>query len=401
MCWSEVQNNNYKSFIVKPQKYRATDYQIEGDASAASYWTAIAFLHKGKVKFENLIAESAIGESRLKLHGYPKTHKSIQGDAKFSSVLPKLGKRTIDMSDIPDSAMTLVVMSPFVKGQTKITGLSTLRIKESDRIAALEKELRKIGVKVSTTKDSITIGGTMGGTIGGTIGTPIVPPIVTYNDHRMAMCFAVVGTKIPGIVIENPDCVDKTYPEFWNDLERMYLSQKIKLGNKNLVLTGMRCSGKNYLGKRIAKLLGRKFIDLDEEIEKSEKMTISDIVKKHGWPYFRKIEQKICSFFANAQNDKFYKPLVISTGGGVVLNPGNMKALKKNGVNVFIFADPQVLKERLRKSGNRPALKTDNPISELQTIWNERRGLYLKYADFVWDNTGGRIIRENLDRVFD
>jgi len=76
-----------------------------------------------------------------------------------------------------------------------------------------------------------------------------------------------------------------------------------------------------------------------------------------------------------------------------------MKALKKNGVNVFIFADPQVLIQRIWKSDNRPALKTDDPISELPTIWNERRGLYLKYADFVWDNTGGNVVK-NLDKIF-
>ena len=154
-----VQNNNYKSFVVKPQQYKATDYQIEGDASAASYWTAIGYLHGGKVNFENLKTVSAIGESRLQKVSYPKSHKSIQGDSKFSSVLPKLGKGVIDMSEMPDSAMTLAVTVPFVKGQTKITGLSTLRIKETDRIAALEKELRKIGVNVKTIKNSITIQG--------------------------------------------------------------------------------------------------------------------------------------------------------------------------------------------------------------------------------------------------
>jgi len=293
-----VQNNDYKSFVVKPQKYRATDYQIEGDASAASYWTAIAFLHNGKIRLENL-----------------KT-RSIQGDSKFSSVLPKLGKDVIDMNEMPDSAMTLAVTAPFVKGKTKIIGLSTLRIKETDRIAALEKELRKIGVKVSTTKDSITIGAPMGAPIGALIGAPIGAPtgatIGTYRDHRMAMCFAVIGTKIPGVVIENPDCVDKTYPNFWNDLEKMYLSSKIRLGQKNLVLTGMRGSGKTYLGKKIAKILGRKFVDLDSEIEKAEGMSVAEIVKRKGWDYFRKAESKICSRFANTKN------LVIATGGGVI-----------------------------------------------------------------------------------
>jgi 3-phosphoshikimate 1-carboxyvinyltransferase len=402
-----VRNNGYKSFVVKPQKYRAAEYQIEGDASAASYWTAMAYLHGGKVGFENLgiSAQYAVRSTQKVVPG-----KSIQGDSGFNDVLVSQmsnikGQRSIDMNDMPDSAMTLVCMAPFAKGKTTITGLSTLRIKETDRIMALEKELRKIGVNVSTAKDSITIGGTMGKTIGGTIGsktspivfpivTSAVPPIVTYKDHRMAMCFAVIGTKIPGIVIENPDCVDKTYPKFWEDIERMYLSQKIRLGQKNLVLTGMRCAGKTYLGKKIAKSLGRKFVDLDAEIEKAEGMSVSEVVKKNRWDYFRKVEQNICSEYSKTKN------LVISTGGGVVLNPLNMKNLKKNGVNVFVFVDPELLIERMRKSGGRPPLKSDDSISELRMVWEERRGLYLKYADFIWDNTSGKIIRENLEGVF-
>ena len=369
----KVKNNDYQSFVVKPQSYKPVDYYIEGDASAASYWTAMAHLHKGKVRFENL-----------------ETKKSIQGDSKFLSVLPKLGKGTIDMKDMPDVAMTAAVMAPFVKGETKITGLSTLRIKETDRLAALERELRKIGVRVKTTKDSIIIGSTIGSTI------------ETYNDHRMAMCFAVMGTKIPGIVIENPGCVDKTYPQFWEDLERMYLSKEIKLGQKNLVLTGMRGSGKTYLGKRIAKQLGRKFVDLDVEIEKHENLSVDsgesrtppekipEIVKKHGWDYFRLIEQKMCTKFSNQ------KSLVIATGGGVVLSPKNMKTLKKNGVNVFLFADPQVLVERIKKSKNRPSLTDKHFADELQSVWLERRDLYLRYADFVWDNTSGKTIISHI-----
>lgn len=210
----------------------------------------------------------------------------------------------------------------------------------------------------------------------------------------MAMCFAVIGTKIPGIVIENPGCTDKTYPDFWEDLERMYLSKKIKLGQKNLILTGMRCSGKTYFGKKIAKLLGRKFIDLDTEIERNQKMKISEIVKKYGWEYFRKIEQKICSRYSDA------KGLVIATGGGVILDPKNMKALMKNGINVFIFADVSVLRQRLAKSGNRPSLTSKNPVDEIKNVWQERRDLYLKYADYVWDNTSGEVVGDNIKQIF-
>ncbi|MBU0577164.1 3-phosphoshikimate 1-carboxyvinyltransferase [Patescibacteria group bacterium] len=369
----EVKNENYQSFIIEPQTYQATDFYVEGDASAASYWTSIAFLHEGKVEFTNL------------------TKKSIQGDIGYEETLIRQRQGIVNMEDMPDVAMTLAVTAPFIDGGTKITGLSTLRIKETDRLAALEAELKKIGVKVSTTKDSITVNG-----VPRRRDWPIAPSgnISTYNDHRMAMCFAVVGTKLPGVVIEDPDCTEKTYPNFWKDLELAYLSP-IKLGKKNLVLTGMRCSGKTRYGKMIAKFLNREFVDIDDEIERQKNMKIPEIVKRYGWPRFREVEQQICSQYYDVQN------LVIATGGGVVLDEKNMKSLKKNGVNIFIFSDPNEIINRIgKKSQTRPSLTGKKPEEEIFDIWKERRDLYLKYADVVWDNTSGEVLEESIDNIF-
>ncbi len=109
----------------------------------------------------------------------------------------------------------------------------------------------------------------------------------------------------------------------------------------------------------------------------------------------RKVEQKMCSKYANAKN------LVIATGGGVILNPKNMKALKINGVNVFLFADPNEIIRRITKqAGTRPSLTGKKPEKEIYDVWHKRRDLYLKYADFVWDNTSGKVLGENLDRIF-
>ena len=157
----------------------------------------------------------------------------------------------------------------------------------------------------------------------------------------------------------------------------------------------MRCSGKTYFGKKIARLLKRKFIDLDAEIEKCEKMPTSEIVRVHGWPYFRKVEQKICSKFGVQKN------LVIATGGGVVLDESNMKTLRKNGLNVFIFADPSVLVSRIQKTPNhRPSLTGKDISNEIRSVWEERRELYLKYADYVWDDTSGKLLKESLGLIF-
>ena len=369
----KVKNNEYKSFEIKPQKYKKADYRVEGDASAATYFSALHFLHGGKLRLENLDYK-----------------KAIQGDVNFPAALASLksetrnskSERVIDMEAMPDAAMTLAVCAAFANGTTRITGLSTLRIKETDRLAALKNELIKVGVKVKTTNSSITI----------RKGDFKPASISTYNDHRMAMCFAVLGTKVPGIVIENPGCTEKTYPNFWEDLEKAYLVP-IRLGQKNLLLTGMRCSGKTFHGVKIARRLGRKFVDLDREIEKAEKMKIEEIVGLKGWPYFRKVEQKICSEFAGAKN------LVIAAGGGVVLSPKNMGALKKNSVNIFIFADPNILSCRIEKDQGRPSLTGEALENEIHVVWEERRDLYLKYADFVWDDTDGSALQKTGYRL--
>jgi len=389
----KVKHDDHKTFYIQPQTYRGTDYRVEGDASAASYFSSLNFLHGGHLSFENLNYK-----------------KSIQGDVNFPEALKKLRVkssklRVIDMEAMPDAALTLAVTAPFASGRTKITGLATLRLKETDRLKALETELRKVWVKVSTTKDSITVEGPIGTpskvqSIGKSIGPSIGSSIGTYDDHRMAMSFAVLGTMVSGVVIEDPDCTTKTYPNFWEDLERAYLSP-IKLGTKNLVLIGMRCSGKNYHGAKIAKLLGRKFIDLDLEIEKAEKMKISEIVKLKGWGYFREAEQKICSAFAKASSDKSFVPSVIATGGGMVLDSKNMKAFQQHSVVVFIYADPHVLLDRIKKTPlARPSLTGKKIEHEIHELWEHRRPLYLKYADYVWDDTSGLILGRHYREIF-
>ncbi len=375
----EVTNNDYKSFEVEPQKYKSPGrYDVEGDASAASYFTSLKHLHGGSLNYTNL------------------NKKSIQGDAAYYSALEQIGTGDINMNKMPDVAMTLAVTAPFYEGTTNQVDIANLRIKETDRLDALETELKKADVDVSTTEDSISVTGEVTIPEGEAIKDI---KIGTYNDHRMAMCFAVFGTKYPGIIIEHPGCVDKTYPDFFKDLEKAYLAP-IALGDKHLVFTGMRGAGKTYYGQRAAKVLNRTFIDIDAEIEKEVGDNIFNYVKENGWDKFREIEQKICSEVIDREEHSG-KPLVISTGGGVILNEENMKHLKKNAINVFIYADPHVLTNRVMHGTNRPPLKEgQDPDMEIHHLWQERRHLYLKYADVTWDDTSGDVIEEFLPELF-
>jgi 3-phosphoshikimate 1-carboxyvinyltransferase len=186
-------------------------YAVEADASAASYFFAAAAMTQGTIKVPGLSVDG------------------LQGDVRFVDVLERMGcnvKREmasitvhgrplhgieVDMNDISDTVMTLAAVACFAEGPTTIRNVAHIRHKETDRLAALATELRRVGAGVEEFADGLTI-------------TPRPlhgAEIETYNDHRMAMSMALIGLKVPGIVIKNPGCVAKTYPNFFADLERL------------------------------------------------------------------------------------------------------------------------------------------------------------------------------------
>jgi len=201
-----VKNNNYESFLVPKASYLAKEYFVESDSSGVSYFLAAAAITGGKIKINNINPDSA------------------QGDIHFIEVLEKMGCKIekgenylqiesdgelkgieVDMNAMVDTAQTLAVLASVAKGKTKITNVGSLKVKETDRITAIKNELEKCGITVEAGEDYLVIEG----------GKPTPAQIETYDDHRMAMSFAVLGLTVPGIKIENPTCVSKSFPEFW------------------------------------------------------------------------------------------------------------------------------------------------------------------------------------------
>lgn len=219
----EVKNEDYQRFYVAPQTYQPVDLTVEGDASAASYFAALATLHGGSVTLKNLGTDTKQGDylfldlcEKLGAHvTYRQQSTTIVGPAD-GKLLPL--EDEIDMEHMPDVAPTLMVIAPFIPGRTKITGLSTLRLKECDRIAVPAEHLAKLGVPVIEGADYIEIGELAPDSFRQNLS------IATHDDHRMAMSFAVLGTKIGYLHIEDPACVNKTYPRFWDDLDQLYRS---------------------------------------------------------------------------------------------------------------------------------------------------------------------------------
>ncbi len=208
----EVENNNYQSFVVrKGQTYVAPgDFLVEGDASSASYFLAAAAIKGGEIKV------TGIGKN------------SIQGDIQFADALEKMGAEIewgddyvisrvgdlkgidMDYNHIPDAAMTIATTALFAKGTTAIRNVYNWRVKETDRLAAMATELRKVGAEVEEGEDYIIV----------------TPPaqlthaaIDTYDDHRMAMCFSLVALSDTPVTINDPKCTSKTFPDYFDKLE--------------------------------------------------------------------------------------------------------------------------------------------------------------------------------------
>jgi len=200
--------------VQAPQRYAGREYPIESDVSSASYFFLAAALCGGRVRVLNVNPDT------------------LQGDIDLLKIMEQLGCRVLkgpnwvevtgntlhtggcrfDMAHMPDMVPTLAVLSAFRPGRTVISNVSHLRLKESDRIAALVNELNRTGIDAEEREDGLVING----------GTPHGARIETYDDHRIAMSFAVAGLVVEGMEIKNEGCVGKSFPGFWEELERLY-----------------------------------------------------------------------------------------------------------------------------------------------------------------------------------
>jgi 3-phosphoshikimate 1-carboxyvinyltransferase len=211
----DVQRNAYESFTVKGhQNYKSGSFEVESDCSQAGYFWAAA----------------AVTGSGIKVKGI--TRKTRQGDLRFTEILERMGCEIVDykdgirvkggslsgvevdMSDMPDMVPTLAVIAAFAKGTTVIKNVAHLKDKESDRLGSVAVELKKMGIDAKEDDNGLIIKG----------GKPHGAEIETYDDHRMAMSFSLAGLKVPGVVIKNERCVDKSFPNYWDVFEKLYRS---------------------------------------------------------------------------------------------------------------------------------------------------------------------------------
>lgn len=189
---------------------------VEPDWSAASYWYSIAALSDAAaIKLPWLKKSSLQGDSRISsiMEHFGVSTEFTDGGIEISKVATGIKGDLFDLKDCPDLAQTVIVCSAALGHNATFTGLETLKIKETDRIAALQNELGKIGVKLHEDNGFYHLDCSG-------LHFPETVRIDTYEDHRMAMAFAPLALKIPNVIIEDPAVVGKSYPSFWNDLEK-------------------------------------------------------------------------------------------------------------------------------------------------------------------------------------
>ncbi|WP_419841562.1 3-phosphoshikimate 1-carboxyvinyltransferase [Candidatus Poriferisodalis sp.] len=262
---AKIDRPSADSFVVARNGYRAVDYAIEPDASAAGYVWAAAALCGGEVRVEGLGANS------------------VQGDVRFADVLGQMGAEvtvgdhaiavsappsgtlragSFDLRDCSDAAQTLAVVAAFAEGATTINGIGFIRRKETDRIANTAAELARRGVDAVADPDGITVRPSPFGLRAGLVRC--------HGDHRMAMAMSLMGLRVAGIQLDDPSCVAKTFPEFFDVVETLRRTPEVTCGAGSaadapagpiIAIDGPAASGKSSVARGVAAALGMEYLD--------------------------------------------------------------------------------------------------------------------------------------------
>ena len=208
-----TRTGEYEYHVNAGEIYQGRKYRVEGDASSASYFFLAAALLKKTIRVAGINRQSKQGDVRL-LNVLEELGCIVRSEENWVDITGSnlvKGDLTFDLNDMPDMVPTLAVLSAFRKGQTIINNVAHLRIKESNRLAAMVTELNRVGIEAREMPDGLIIQG----------GKLRPAKIETYNDHRMAMSFAIAGLLERGIEISDKKCVDKSFPTFWEELKKL------------------------------------------------------------------------------------------------------------------------------------------------------------------------------------
>jgi pentafunctional AROM polypeptide len=369
------------------------EYEVESDASSATYPLAIAAITGTTCTIPNIGSKSLQGDARFAVDVLqPMGCVVSQTDTTTTVTGPKLGHLNpllhINMEPMTDAFLTTSVLAAVATpGTTSITGIANQRVKECNRIEAIRTELAKFGVTCRELDDGIEIDAK------GLNLTTSKDGVHCYDDHRIAMSFSVLATVTPQpTLIQEKACTGKTWPGWWDIMSQLFGVQLLgedpateaksptvngtSAEQKSIILIGMRGAGKSTVGHRAAQILGWEFLDLDTALE-NVLGEIPIIIKQLGWEGFRKAEENMLRSVLKTHT----KGQILTCGGGVIETPACRELLldyqRTGGIVLLVTRDIQNIVEFLSIDKTRPAY-TENVIG----VWERRRPWYLECSNY-------------------
>ena len=316
--------------------------QVDGDWSGMGVWTCLDHLTGSRVHADNL-ADAPHPDRVL---------------AEVLDAMPSEGDHTIDIGPFPDQFLNLAIVAAHRAGTTRLVGGANLRLKECDRIAVMARELSRLGAAVEERPDGLVVHG----------GRRLRPAIIDpEHDHRVAMAFALAGLLTPGIAIADPDCVTKSYPRFWHDLNHVAAQHRC------IAVVGMRAAGKTTFARAFAQATGVIAHDTDARFV-AEHGPIGAFVAVHDWPAFRGHEERFVA-------DALIPATIVSTGGGAIESAATRALLRERTLVVWLDAPAELLRQRLAAApGGRPSITGGSVLDEIDVLLRRRNPLYAEIA---------------------
>lgn len=395
---SKTEANVYH--VPKQAYVNPAEYEVESDASSATYPLAMAAISGTTCTVPNIGSSSLQGDARFAIEVLRPMGCKVEQTATSTTVTgPPPGELQplphVDMEPMTDAFLTASVLAAVAKpnqngATTQITGIANQRVKECNRIKAMYDELAKFGVTCRELEDGIEIDGR------GLDLKQVQGSIHCYDDHRVAMSFSVLASIAPhATLIEERECVGKTWPGWWDQLHQLFKVQlegvepaKAQHGdnlggetivgnNKSIYIIGMRGAGKTTTGGWASRLLGWPLIDLDTALEAKAGMSVADIVRTHGWEVFRAEELAMLKKMM-AEKPTGY---IFATGGGVVEMPEARELLvahRNNGGNVLLVTrDINLVMDFLKIDKIRPAY-----VDDMMSVWLRRKPGYEECSNY-------------------
>ncbi|RMZ82660.1 hypothetical protein DV738_g1619, partial [Chaetothyriales sp. CBS 135597] len=415
---SKTEEHTYH--IPRGSYHNPAEYVIESDASSATYPLAIAAITGTTVTIPNIGSSSLQGDSAFATDILRPMGCEVKQTKTSTTVTgPSGGKLrplpNVDMEPMTDAFLTASVLAAVATGgrssstkanTTRIYGIANQRVKECNRIQAMEDELAKFGVRCRQFDDGIEVDGIDRSRLQQPEGG-----VHCYDDHRVAMSFSVLALAAaqPTLILERA-CTGKTWPGWWDTMHQLFHTklegveiQSTKAESKrhinraaaSLFIIGMRGVGKTTTGRWAAKSLSskhKKLIDLDSELEAREKMAIPDIVRQKGWDYFREAELNLLK----AVIKEMPKEHIFACGGGIVETEEARKILidwhQKTGNVLLVERDINHVMEFLQIDKTRPAY-----VEDMMGVWLRRKPWFEQCSNLLYYSQ--RVPGENLSQA--